>query len=172
MQPPEQARRIAESLVQRGITAGATAADALYVADRSSAVQVRLGELEDVSRSEGQQIGLRLFDGQRSATVASSDMSDEALGVLVERCLAMAREAPEDPFAGLAPEQILQLGDMPSIDGLDPRDVLRAAVLVHHPLQQGERAALLGSDGRGHALLGWSESGGGRTREERGCSQE
>jgi PmbA protein len=97
MLSPEQARRTAESLVERGIRAGATAADALYVGDRSSSVQVRLGELEDVSRSEGEQIGLRLFDGQRSATVASSDMSDEALAALIERCLAMARGAPEDP---------------------------------------------------------------------------
>src|SRR4051795_12752101 len=108
MLSPEDARDIAQSLVERGIAAGATAADALYAADRSSGVQVRFGELEDVSRSEGEQIGLRLFDGQRSATVASSDLSMEALGVLVERCLAMAREAPEDSFAGLAPAGLLQ----------------------------------------------------------------
>ena len=72
-----------------------------------SSVQVRLGELEDVSRSEGEEIGLRLFVGQRSATVASSDLSDEALATLVERCLAMAAEAPEDPYAGLAPPELL-----------------------------------------------------------------
>ena len=140
MQSPDNARRIAESIVERGIAAGATAADALYVGDRSSAVQVRLGELEDVSRSEGEQIGLRLFDGQRSATVASSDLSDEALGVLVERCLAMAREAPEDPYTGLAPEGLLQRGDLPSVDGFDPREPdpseLRARAL------EAEKAAL------------------------------
>ena len=122
MQAPDAARHIAETLVERGIAAGATAADALYVGDRSSAVQVRLGELEDVSRSEGEQMGLRLFDGQRSATVASSDLSDEALGVLVERCLAMAREAPEDPYTGLAPEGLLQRGDLPPVEGFDPRE--------------------------------------------------
>jgi PmbA protein len=122
MQSPDQARRIAESLVERGIAAGASAADALYVGDRSSGVQVRLGELEDVSRSEGEQIGLRLFHGQRSATVASSDLSDEALGVLVERCLAMAREAPEDPYAGLAPDALLQRGDFTAVEGFDPRE--------------------------------------------------
>ena len=43
MQSPEDARRIAEQLVERGIGAGATAADALYAGDRSSSVQVRLG---------------------------------------------------------------------------------------------------------------------------------
>ena len=79
MRSPDQARRIAESLVERGIAAGATAADALYIGERSSGVQVRLGELDHVSRSEGEEIGVRLFAGQRSATVASSDLSDEAL---------------------------------------------------------------------------------------------
>jgi PmbA protein len=140
MQSPEHARRIAESLVERGIAAGASAADALYVGERSSGVQVRLGELEDVSRSEGEQIGLRLFDGQRSATVASSDLSDEALGVLVERCLAMAREAPEDPYAGLAPKDLLQSGELPFLDQFDPREPypaeLRARAL------EAEKAAL------------------------------
>jgi PmbA protein len=122
MQSPEQARKIAERLVEQGIAAGATAADALYAADRSSMVQVRLGETESVSRSEGEQIGLRLFIGRRSATVASTDLSGEALGVLVERCLAMAREAPEDPYAGLAQSELLQSGEAPFLDGYDPRE--------------------------------------------------
>jgi PmbA protein len=112
----DQAKAIAESLVERGIAAGASAADALYVGDRSSSVQVRLGEIDSVSRSEGEQIGLRLFVGQRSATVASSDLSGEALSVLVERCLAMAQQAPEDPYAGLAPAELLLRGDFPSLD--------------------------------------------------------
>ena len=122
MLEPEQARNIAEKLVERGIAAGASAADALYAGDRSLGVQVRLGELEGVSRSEGEEIGLRLFAGTRSATAASSDLSDEALATLVERCLAMAREAPEDPYAGLAPSELLHRGDLPSLDAEDPRE--------------------------------------------------
>ena len=140
MQSPEDARRIAEQLVERGIGAGATAADALYAGDRSSSVQVRLGEIDSVRRSEGEQIGLRLFAGQRSATVASSDLSREALDVLVERCLAMAREAPEDPFAGLAPEALLQRTGLPDLDAQDSTEPdpaeLRSRAL------EAERAAL------------------------------
>jgi PmbA protein len=122
MQSPEQARKIAESLVELGIGAGASAADALYVGERSSGVQVRLGETESVSRAEGEEIGLRLFVGRRSATVASSDLSHEALATLVERCLAMANEAPEDPFAGLAPSDLLQLTEPPFLDEYDGRE--------------------------------------------------
>ena len=104
------------------MVAGATAADAIYVGSRSSGVQVRLGELEDVARSEGEEIGLRLFVGQRSASVASSDLSKEVLDTLVERCLAMAKEAPEDPFAGLAPTELLHRGELPFIDNEDSRE--------------------------------------------------
>jgi PmbA protein len=122
MLPLNDARSAAESLVERAIAAGATAADALYVGERSSSVEVRLGELESVGRSEGEEIGLRVFDGQRSATVATSDLSIEALATLVERGIAMAREAPEDPFAGLAPAEMLQHGDPPWLDTCDPRE--------------------------------------------------
>jgi PmbA protein len=118
----EDARRTANSLVERAIAAGATAADALYAGSCSSNVEVRLGELDSVSRSEGEQIGLRMFVGQRSATVASSDLSDDALGVLVDRCLAMASEAPEDPFAGLAPEELLQQSALDDLDSEDRRE--------------------------------------------------
>jgi PmbA protein len=140
MLAPDQARQIAESLVERGMAAGATAADALYAGGLASGVEVRLGETEGVTRAEGEEIGLRLFVGQRSATVASSDLSDEALGVLVERCLAMASEAPEDPYAGLAPNELLQRGELPFLDSddqIEPQpDELRARAL------EAESAAL------------------------------
>src|SRR3546814_8847438 len=58
-------------------------------------------------RSGGEDFGLSFFSGRRSATVSSSDMSEEALAKLAERALAMAREAPEDEYAGLAPEEML-----------------------------------------------------------------
>lgn len=128
MLSPEQARRMAEDLVARGAKAGADAADALYVADRSSSVQIRLGELEQVDSSESEQMGLRLFVGQRSATVASSDFSAESLHALVERGLAMAREAPEDPYAGLAPAALLHRGPDSEIDSVDAGAIAPEAI--------------------------------------------
>jgi PmbA protein len=120
MLSPDHAKTVAESLVERGIAAGASAADALYAGERSSGVQVRLGEIDSLSASEGEQIGLRLFVGHQSATVASSDLSEETLATLVERCLAMAGEAPEDAFAGLAPEDLLHRGELAALDSVDP----------------------------------------------------
>ena len=150
MLSPDQARKIAESLIERGSSAGATAADALYVGTRSSGVQVRLGELEGVSRSEGEEIGLRLFVGQQSATASSSDLSDEALAALVERCLAMAREAPEDRYAGLAPAELLHRGDLPELDAEDRRE----------PDPSDLRARALEAEAAALAVPGVTNSGG------------
>lgn len=118
----------AAALVESAMQAGADAADVLYVGDASTSVQVRLGALEDVSRSEGEEIGLRLFVGTRSASVSSSDLSTEALAALVERAAAMARQAPEDPYAGLAPEDRLLREAGPDIDADDGADPAPAAL--------------------------------------------
>src|ERR687889_279058 len=128
-----EAEARAAALIEAALKAGADAADALYVGDASTMVQVRLGALEDVERSEGEEIGLRLFVGRRSASVSSSDLSDDALSALVERAAAMAREAPEDPYAGLAPRDRLLEGpiaDVEADDGGDPSPVeLKARAL-------------------------------------------
>jgi PmbA protein len=119
----EQAEARAAALVEAARSAGADAADAVYSAEASTGIQIRLGDLEEVGRSEGEEIGLRLFVGQRSASVSSSDLSAEAMQALVERAVAMAREAPEDPYSGLAPEERLLRGtavDVDADDGADP----------------------------------------------------
>jgi PmbA protein len=119
----EDSRATAERLVERAVRAGADAADVLYAGNRSTSVEVRLGDLEQVDRSEAEEIGLRLFVGSRSASVSSSDLSDEALSELVTRALAMAGEAPEDPFADLAPPELLAgppFADLDSLDGREP----------------------------------------------------
>ena len=119
--------KVAE-LVAAAKRAGAAAADAVYYRNESTEVQVRLGALEDVGRSDGEEIGLRLFVGKRSASVSSSDLSGDALNALVERAAAMAREAPEDEYAGLAPEDRLLRGEAVEIDGDDAADPSPAAL--------------------------------------------
>jgi PmbA protein len=142
----------AAALIEAASKAGADAADVLYIGDSSTEVQVRLGELEDVTRSEGEEIGLRFFVGRRSASVSSSDLSSDALAALVERAAAMAREAPEDPYAGLAPDDRLLRGDAPELegdDGADPSPVaLKAQALA---IEDCARAVpgITNSDGAG-----------------------
>ena len=146
----DESRAIAERLVESAVRAGAETADALYVGSRSTGVQVRLGKLDHVSRSEDEEIGLRVFIGSRSATVASSDLAQDALDELVRRALAMAAEAPEDPFAGLAPPELLASGEFPDLQTVeagepDPEELRERAL-------RAEAAAL--------AVAGVTNSGG------------
>jgi PmbA protein len=136
----EKARAKAEDLVERAIKAGADSADTLYAGDRSSSVQIRLKQLEQVQRTESEEIGLRVFLGQKSATVASSDLSDDALASLVERALSMAAEAPEDPYSGLAPDDLLHRGPVPDLDSDDRVDPDPEA--LHARALAAEEAAL------------------------------
>ncbi len=96
-------------LLQRAREAGADAADVLAVRGNSISIDVRNGTLEQAERSEATDIGLRVFVGQRFANVSSSDVRADSLAIMAERAVAMAREAPEDPYVGLAdPDQLAE----------------------------------------------------------------
>jgi PmbA protein len=118
-----QACERVHDIVGRARAAGADAADAVFAADRSLSVSVRMAALEDVERSESEELGLRVFVGQRSASVSTSDLSSESLDQLVVRAIAMAREAPEDRWAGLAPADRLMHGQPPLLDLDDGAEV-------------------------------------------------
>jgi PmbA protein len=117
-----QAATLAADLVAAATKAGASAADAMIGVSRSSGISVRLGELEDVDRSESFEVGLRLFVGHRSATVSSASLDPAGFPELAERALAMARQAPEDPHAGLADPALLGDGSGPDLDLFDPAE--------------------------------------------------
>jgi len=130
----EAALTLAERLVTAALRAGATAADAAYAGESALDVQMRLGMLEDVQRAEGATATLRVFDGQRVASVSSADTGDDALDRLVERAVTMARAASPDPYATLAPEALLARDTAPAFDlddggAVDP-ERLRALALA------------------------------------------
>lgn len=109
-------------LVAEARRAGADAAEAAYAERQSLSVSVRLGDLEEVEREEARDLGLRVFVGARQASVSGSDLSAEGRRKLVERVVAMARLAPEDPYAGLAPDERLASGPFPDLDLHDPTE--------------------------------------------------
>jgi hypothetical protein len=98
--------------------AGADTADAIAVDGTSISIDVRAGALEHAERSEGIDVGLRVLIGQRQAIVSSSDAKPDTLRTMAERAVAMAKEAPEDPHAGLADgAQLTTDTDCTSLEG-------------------------------------------------------
>jgi len=110
---------LAERLVKAARTAGADAADAVAMRGVSSSIEVRDGAVEESERSESNDMGLRALVGKRQAVVSTNDISGDGIAALAERAVAMARVAPDDPFAGLADATLLAR-KFPDLDLLDP----------------------------------------------------
>ncbi|MDE2134572.1 MAG: TldD/PmbA family protein [Alphaproteobacteria bacterium] len=115
-------------LLRAAKAAGADAADALFVENVSASVSYRLGKLEDVERSESSDIGLRVFLGQKVAFVSSTDFSKDGIAALPKRAVTMAKLAPEDKFACLAPRERLARS-IPDLDLEDPAEPPAAALV-------------------------------------------
>jgi PmbA protein len=99
--------KLAEDTLALALKAGATAGEAMVVERRDSSISMREGVVEELEQAEAREVGLRVFAGQSSATIAGSVLTKEAREKLAERAVAMAKLAPPDPFAGLAaPEQL------------------------------------------------------------------
>ena len=114
---------LAQNLLQHAKSAGADAADVLAVRGQSVSIDVRNGALEQAERSEATDIGLRVFVGQRVANVSSSDMRPESMAMMAERVVAMAKEAPEDPYVGLAdPDALAADRNADALELFDPSD--------------------------------------------------
>ncbi len=109
--------------------AGADSADALYVNGESISVAQRMGKREKLESSEGRDLGLRVFVGQRQAFVSSTDFAPAALRTLATRAVDMARAVPEDPVCGIAPEELLADG-WPDLDLNDKSRPSAKALLV------------------------------------------
>lgn len=110
--------------------AGAEAADALAVTGSSVSIDLRAGRLETAERAEATEVGLRVLIGGRQACVSASDLSQRTFDALAERAVAMAREAPEDPTAGLAdPAQLAQGWDIAAYEMFDPTEEPSAGAL-------------------------------------------
>ncbi|HEY2885847.1 MAG TPA: TldD/PmbA family protein [Rhizomicrobium sp.] len=144
------AQETLEKLIAASRAAGADAADALFVESVSSSVSYRLGKLEDAERAESSDLGLRVFVGQKVAFVSSTDFSRDALSQLPQRAVAMARLAPEDKYAGLAPRERLA-SQFPALD-LEDADEPTADALV---------ALARDSEGAAMAVPGVTNSEGG-----------
>jgi PmbA protein len=109
-------------LITAATKAGADAADAVLAHRQSLSIGVRMNALEEVEREEARDLGLRVFVGKRQAVVSGSDISKAARTKLVERAVAMARLAPEDPYASLADPALLARAPHRDLDLYDPTE--------------------------------------------------
>jgi PmbA protein len=146
------------TVIQSARQVGADAADAVLIESQSLSQAQRLGKTESLERSESLDLGLRVFVGRRQAVVSSSDLSREGLAELVTRAVSMARNVPEDPFCGLAPEALLAT-DIPELDIYDASEPTPETLINWAAAAEDAARAVVGVTNSEGAEAGWGRSG-------------
>jgi PmbA protein len=138
---------LTQALLAAARAEGADSADAMALAGTSLSVDLRHGALEQAERAESIEIGLRVvMQGGRQACVSASDTSNHTIAALAQRAVAMAREAPLDPYAGLAdPGQLAQSWDLAALELCDDAPEMTAAQL--QDMAREVEAAAMGIQG-------------------------
>ena len=103
-------RELAQGIVQRAMSGGATAAECIVREGDEFSTVVRLGQVETLKESGSKAIGVRVFYGQRAASTYSSDFSRASLDRMVKSALELAKITSEDPYAGIP--EASQLGSL------------------------------------------------------------
>jgi len=152
---------VAADLVAEARRHGADAVDVVIARGSGLSVDVREGRVEETERSESDDLAIRVFVGRRSASVSANGIG--RLAGLAERAVAMARLAPEDPYAGLADPALLA----------DPATIARrlAALDLYdaaEPAADALAEAALALEAAALAVPGVSRSGGASASWGRG----
>ncbi|GAN53937.1 TldD/PmbA family protein [Tanticharoenia sakaeratensis] len=119
-----------EAILAAARRAGADQADALVVRDVSIGAMIRRGQTDAIEQAETTTLGLRVFVGQRSAIVSTTDLDTAGHDALAERAVAMARVVPEDRFGGLAEHASIGRFDAAGLDLEDRIGVPDTAALL------------------------------------------
>ena len=154
----EYLTEFASKAIDKTLKAGATEVDVLAGESDDLSVSVRFGEVEAIENDHSSEYGIRAFVGKQHATVSSSDFGDDALDKVIERVVAMAKNAPADPKSALAEKELLaknppelDLYDSTklSVDGLlETAKQVEAAALANKQITNSEGAEANGGSDR------------------------
>ena len=143
-------------LAQAAVKAGADGAEVAYAERQALSVTVRKGDLEEVEREESRELGLRVLVGRRHASVSGSDLSADGRRKLLERVVAMARLAAEDPYAGLPSRERLASGPHADLDLFDPAEPTAESLEDRALATEGAAIAVPGVSNSDGASASWS----------------
>ena len=111
---------LAAMVLKHAKTLGATEADLLVAEGDSVSVQVRMAEVDRLSKAREKVLGIRVFFGKRSASSSTSDFSEASLDRLVSDTCSLAKAVVEDDTSGL-PASDQMAAEIPDMDMRDSR---------------------------------------------------
>ena len=112
-------RDVAQQVVERAKSKGASDSDAFLQEDETFSVTVRRGEVETLKESVSRSLYVRVFVGKRTATSQTSDLSWDRVSKLVDETVEMADLTSDDDSGGL-PEESDYARELPNLRLADP----------------------------------------------------
>lgn len=107
-----------EAAVRRALEIAAKNSDAAEVAVNKStgiSVSTRMLDVENVEFNSDGALGITVYRGNRKGSASTSDLSDKAIEQAVNAALDIANYTSEDPYAGLAPIEMMAM-EYPDLD--------------------------------------------------------
>ncbi|MDA2914414.1 TldD/PmbA family protein [Acidobacteriia bacterium AH_259_A11_L15] len=132
--------QISERVLKRARAAGADDAEVFLSEGTNFSTRVRQGTVETVTEATTRALSLRVFVDQRVARASASDLREETLEGLVRRAVERAREANQDPFAGLPEETAAP----PSAEGLNLYDPALEALTAREKIALARKTEQIG----------------------------
>ncbi len=150
---------LAEDVICRARTAGASQAEVAATIDLGLNVNVRLGEVETVEHTRDRGFGLTVYFGQRKGSASTADLHPDSIQATLDQACAIARYTEADPAAGLA-DASRMASAFPELDLWHPWDIDTAQAI--------ELGIAIEDAGRAHA--GISNSDGATVQAGQGLS--
>ena len=144
-------------VIEKALKYGADAADVVYFQNNSLSVAQRLGKPEAIDRSEAKDLGLRVFIGARNASISTTDLKGSTLDQVIERVISMAKESPEDKYAGIAPNDLIAR-EFRNIETFDPTEPSPSELTERAGLAEEAALAVNGINNSEGAEASWSQT--------------
>ena len=118
----EEIERTLLLLVEESLRRGASGADAIFDASRSSSLSLLDGEPEEDGSGEDRSVGLRVIDGDgRQGVASTNDFDGKAISRLPEWCVRNCRVGDPDPWVRLLDRAVPGApDDLKLVDGRIP----------------------------------------------------
>ena len=118
----ERLAGICEDVLTRIRARGASDADVSATIDAGLDVNVRLGEVETITRNRDRGLAVTVYFGHRKGSASTADLAPDSIEQTIEQACAIARYTEEDPANGLA-DANLMAQDFPDLDLWHPWDI-------------------------------------------------
>lgn len=139
-------KQFVTDIVDKALLAGASDAEVMFAEGDEFETLVRLGQVEQLKEAGSRALGLRVFQGQRTASTTTSDLSREGISQLISGAMALVRITSEDPFAGLPEAE--EFGSIGSDLDLFYEDVYSLPAIERIEYARRAEAAAMAADPR------------------------